>query len=218
MSPERFEKIKDVLNKRQPDITVILDNVHKPHNIAAILRSCDATGIGNIHSTSKNSKIELNLKAASGSNHWVNVNFHNQLSELYKSLSEKKYNIFVANNSENAIDYREVNYTSKTAIVLGAELDGVSDDSLSFADKEIKVPIVGMVESLNVSVTNAVILYEIQRQRKKAGLYDTRRLEINEYDKLLFEFSYPQIASILQNKGSSYPKLDGHGQIISKHN
>ena len=88
---------------------------------------------------------------------------------MYKSLSEKNYNIFVANNSENAIDFREVNYTSETAIVLGAELDGVSDNSLSFADKEIKVPIVGMVESLNVSVTNAVILYEIQRQRKRLG-------------------------------------------------
>ena len=215
MSPERFEKIKDVLNKRQPDVTVILDNVHKPHNIAAILRSCDATGIGNIHSSSKNSKIGLNLKAASGSNHWVNVNFHNQLSELYKSLSEKKYNIFVANNSENAIDYREVNYTSETAIVLGAELDGVSDDSLQFANKEIKVPIVGMVESLNVSVTNAVILYEIQRQRKEAGLYKSRRLSIKKYENLLFELSYPEVAAILQKKGSPYPKLDKFGQIIS---
>jgi tRNA (guanosine-2'-O-)-methyltransferase len=215
MSPERFEKIKDVLNKRQPDVTVILDNVHKPHNIAAILRSCDATGIGTIHARSKNSKIGLNLKAASGSNHWVKVYFHNQLSELYKTLLEKNVNIFVANNSEGAIDYREVNYTSETAIVLGAELDGVSNDSLSFADREIKVPIVGMVESLNVSVTNAVILYEIQRQRKEAGLYKSRRLSINEYEKLLFEFSYPEVARILQKKGSPYPKLDKFGQIIS---
>ena len=215
MSPERFEKIKDVLNKRQPDLTVILDNVHKPHNIAAILRSCDATGIGTIHAKSKSLKVGLNLKAASGSNNWVNVNFYNELFELYKSLSEKNYNIFVANNSEGAIDFREVSYTSETAIVLGAELDGISNDSLSFADKEIKVPIVGMVESLNVSVTNAVILYEIQRQRKEAGLYKSRRLSINEYEKLLFEFSYPEVATILQKKGSPYPKLDKFGQIIS---
>ena len=215
MSPERFQKIKDVLNKRQPDVTVILDNVHKPHNIAAILRSCDATGIGSIHSRAKNSQVGLNLKAASGSNHWVNVNFHNQLSELYKSLLKKNYNIFVANNSENAVDFREVTYTSETAIVLGAELDGVSKDSLSFAEKEIKVPIAGMVESLNVSVTNAVILYEIQRQREEAGLFKSRRLSINEYKNLLFEFSYPEVAAILQKKGSPYPKLDKFGQIIS---
>jgi tRNA (guanosine-2'-O-)-methyltransferase len=215
MSPERFEKIKDVLNKRQPDVTVILDNVHKQHNTAAILRSCDAAGIGNIHSRLKSSKIGLNLKAASGSNHWVNVYYHKKLSELYKSLSEKNYNIFVANNSENAIDFREVTYTSETAIVLGAELDGVSNNSLSFADKEIKIPIVGMVESLNVSVANAVILYEIQRQRREAGLYKSRRLSINEYEKLLFEFSYPEVATILQKQGRPYPKLDKFGQIIS---
>ena len=215
MSPERFEKIKDVLEKRQPDLTVILDNVHKPHNIAAILRSCDATGIGNIHAKSKSSKVGLNLKAASGSNNWVNVNFYNELFDLYESLSEKGYNIFVANNSENAIDFREVSYTSETAIVLGAELDGVSDNSLQFANKEIKIPIVGMVESLNVSVTNAVILYEIQRQRKEAGLYKSRRLSIKKYENLLFELSYPEVAAILQKKGSPYPKLDKFGQIIS---
>ena len=72
-----------------------------------------------------------------------------------------------------------------------------------------------MVESLNVSVTNAVILYEIQRQRKEAGLYKFRRLSINEYEKQLFEFSYPKVATILQKKGRPYPKLDKFGQIIS---
>ena len=215
MSPERFEKIKEVLNKRQPGLTVILDNVHKPHNIAAIIRSCDATGIGSIHVRSKSSKIRLKLKAAAGSNKWVNVNFHNDIFKLYKLLSEKSYNIFVANNSENAIDFREVDYTNETAIVLGAELDGVSNDSLPFADREIKIPISGMVESLNVSVTNAVILYEIQRQRKKAGLYENRGLGTIEYEKLLFEFSYPEVARILRKKGSPYPKLDKFGQIIS---
>ena len=214
MSPERFEKIKEVLNKRQTGLTVILDNVHKPHNISAIIRSCDATGIGSIHARSKSSSIRLKLKAAAGSNKWVNVHFHNDLFKLYKSLSENNYNIFVANNSENAIDFREVDYTSETAIVLGAELDGVSNDSLSFANREIKVPIVGMVESLNVSVTNAVILYEIYRQRKEAGLYETRGLDIIEYEKLLFEFSYPEVASILKKNGSDYPKLDQFGQIL----
>ena len=215
MTPKRFEKIKNVLNKRQHDLTVILDNVHKPHNIAAIIRSCDATGIGTIHAKCKNSKIGLNLKAASGSNQWVNVKIHDTLSELLNSLLKDNYKIFVANNSKNAIDFREVNYTSKTAVVLGAELNGVSRESLLFAREEIKIPMIGMVESLNVSVANAVILYEIQRQRKKAGLYENKRLEISEYNKLLFELTYPEVASVLENKGRSYPKLDRYGQIIS---
>ena len=215
MTPERFEKIKTILNKRQPDLTVVLDNVHKPHNIAAILRSCDAVGISSIHAKSKNSQIGLNLKAASGSNHWVNVNVHDNLSELFQSIAKDDCTICVANNSMNAIDFRDVDYTRPTAIILGAELDGVSKDSISFANQEIKIPMNGMVESLNVSVANAVILYEIQRQRKEAGLYDFKRLKKNDYDKLLFEFSYPEVAKILKKEGKPYPELDETGQIIS---
>jgi len=215
MTPERFEKIKTILNKRQPDLTVVLDNVHKPHNIAAILRSCDAVGISNIHAKSKNSQIGLNLKAASGSSHWVNVHVHSDLSELFQSIAKDDCTICVANNSINAIDFRAVDYTSPTAIILGAELDGVSKDSISFANQEIKIPMNGMVESLNVSVANAVILYEIQRQRKEAGLYDFKRLKKNDYDKLLFEFSYPEVAKILKKEGKPYPELDETGQIIS---
>jgi len=215
MTPERFEKIQNVLKKRQPDVAVILDNIHKPHNIAAILRSCDATGIGNIHARSKSTQIGVNLKAASGSNHWVKVHVHSDLTELYHSLKKDNYKVFVANNSKKAVDFREVDYTKPTAIVLGAELDGVSDNSVHFANQEIAIPLNGMVESLNVSVANAVILFEIQRQRQEAGLYDSKRLNEMEYQSLLFEFSYPEAASVLRKKGAEYPQLDKKGQIIS---
>ena len=215
MTPERFEKIKNVLKKRQPDVTVILDNVHKPHNLAAILRSCDATGIGSIHARSKNDQIGINLKAASGSNHWVKVDVHNDLTRLYQSLKKKGHNIFVANNSKKAVDFREVDYTGSCAIVLGAELDGLSDNSVDYASQEVKIPINGMVDSLNVSVANAVILYEMQRQRLKAGLYESTRLTKEAYHKLLFEFSYPEVALVFRKKSAKYPKLDDYGQIVS---
>ena len=215
MTPERFEKIKNVLKKRQPDVTVILDNVHKPHNLAAILRSCDATGIGTIHARSKNDQIGVNLKAASGSNHWVMVDVHNDLTRLYQSLKKKGHNIFVANNSKKAVDFREVDYTGSCAIVLGAELDGLSDNSVDYASQEVKIPMNGMVDSLNVSVANAVILYEMQRQRLKAGLYESTRLTKEAYHKLLFEFSYPEVALVFRKKSAKYPKLDDYGQIIS---
>ena len=215
MTPERFEKIKNVLKKRQPDVRVILDNVHKPHNLAAILRSCDATGIGSIHARSKNDQIGINLKAASGSNHWVKVDVHNDLTRLYQSLKKKGHSIFVANNSKKAVDFREVDYTGSCAIVLGAELDGLSDNSVDYASQEIKIPINGMVDSLNVSVANAVILYEMQRQRLKAGLYESTRLTKEAYHKLLFEFSYPEVALVFRKKSAKYPKLDDYGQIIS---
>ena len=215
MTPERFQKIKDILNKRQPDLTVIMDNVHKPHNLAAIIRSCDAVGIGEIHGISSNEqKVGVNLKSASGSNHWVNLHIHHSVPNVISELKQNGFTIYAANGSEKAVDYRKVDYTKPTAIVLGAELDGISKETLYRVDGKIKIPMQGMVENLNVSVANAVILFEAQRQRLQAGLYEKCRLDKNTVEKLLFEFSYPEAAKVYQSKGETYPELDGEGQII----
>ena len=216
MTPERFQKIKNVLDKRQPDLTIVMDNVHKPHNLAAIIRSCDAIGIGHIHGISKNhDKVGVNLKAASGSNHWVRLHTHTNKRKLFANLKDKGHTIFAANNSAKAIDFRTADFTNASTIILGAELDGVSDEAIELSDQEIKIPMNGMVESLNVSVANAVILFEIQRQRKRANLYKKRQIDDDEYERLLFEFSYPEVAQILNKKGESYPKLDENGQVIA---
>ncbi len=203
MTPERFQKIKNVLDKRQPDLTIVMDNVHKPHNLAAIIRSCDANKVG------------VNLKAASGSNHWVRLHTHTNKRKLFANLKDKGHTIFAANNSAKAIDFRTADFTNASTIILGAELDGVSDEAIELSDQEIKIPMNGMVESLNVSVANAVILFEIQRQRQRANLYKKRQIDNYEYERLLFEFSYPEVAQILNKKGESYPKLDENGQVIA---
>ena len=216
MTPERFQKIKDILIKRQPDLTVVLDNVHKPHNLAAIIRSCDAVGISDIHGISSNEqKVSVNLKSASGSNHWVNLHIHHSIPNVISELKQSGFSIYAANDSTKAIDYRKVDYTKPSVIVLGAELDGISPETLDAVDEEIKIPMQGMVESLNVSVANAVILFEAQRQRLKVGLYEKCRLDKNTFEKLLFEFSFPEAAKVYQSKGEPYPELDTEGQIIS---
>ena len=215
MTPERFQKIKDILIKRQPDLTVVLDNVHKPHNLAAIIRSCDAVGISDIHGISSNEqKVGVNLKSASGSNHWVNLHIHHSVPNAISELKQSGFSIYAANDSAKAIDYRKVDYTKPSVIVLGAELDGISPETLDAVDDEIKIPMQGMVESLNVSVANAVILFEAQRQRLKVGLYEKCRLDTSTFEKLLFEFSYPEAAKVYQSKGEPYPELDTEGQII----
>ncbi|SVB33251.1 uncharacterized protein METZ01_LOCUS186105 [marine metagenome] len=215
MTPERFQKIKDILNKRQPDLTVVMDNVHKPHNLAAIIRTCDAVGIGDIHGVSTNEqKVGVNLKSASGSDHWVNLHIHDSTSSIIRTLKKDDLSIYAANDSKAAVDYRRIDYTKPTAIILGAELDGISQDTLDGADGEIKVPMQGMVESLNVSVANAVVLFEAQRQRLQAGHYDTCRLENDVYEKLLFEFAYPEAAKVMRSKEEPYPELDHDGAII----
>ena len=215
MSPERFQKIRDVLNRRQPDLTIIMDNVHKPHNLAAIIRSCDAVGIGDIHGISSNErKVGTNLKSAAGSNHWVHLHIHNSITTVLSKLRSAGFFIYAANTSERAKDYRSIDYTEPTAMIFGAELDGISPGILSQMDGEIMIPLDGMVASLNVSVAAAVILFEAQRQRKKAGLYQKNRLDDNTYNKLLFEFSYPDVAKHCQESGLSYPALDKDGYII----
>ena len=216
MTPERFQKIKDILNKRQPDLTVVLDNIHKPHNLAAIIRSCDAVGVSDIHGISSNEqKVGVNLKSASGSNHWVNLHIHHSVPNVISELKQSGFSIYAANDSAKAIDYRKIDYTKPSVIVLGAELDGISPETLDMVDEEIKIPMQGMVESLNVSVANAVILFEAQRQRLQAGLYEKCRLDKNTVEKLLFEFSYPEAAKVYQSTGEPYPELDTEGQIIS---
>jgi len=217
MTPKRFEKIKSILNKRQPDLTVIMDNVHKPHNLAAIIRSCDSIGIGSIYGISpKNKNIGVNLKSASGSNRWVNLKIYKNITSIISKLKDQSFSIYAANNSNAAINYDKINFKKPSAIILGSELEGLSKQSLKLVDKEIKVPMQGMVESLNVSVANAVILFEAQRQRLKAGLYKKCRLNKKIYEKLLFEFSYPDVAKTLKNQGHPYPKLDDEGYIIKK--
>ena len=148
MTPERFQKIKDILIKRQPDLTVVLDNVHKPHNLAAIIRSCDAVGISDIHGISSNEqKVSVNLKSASGSNHWVNLHIHHSIPNVISELKQSGFSIYAANGSTKAIDYRKVDYTKPSVIVLGAELDGISPETLDAVDEVIKIPMQGMVES-----------------------------------------------------------------------
>ena len=215
MTPQRFKKIKKVLNKRQPDLSIIMENVHKPHNLAAIIRSCDAVGIGDVHGISSNEKkIGANLKSAAGSNRWVHLHIHSSINQIFSNMRKKGFTIYAANTSERARDYRSIDYTAKTVIILGAELDGVSELTLKKIDNEIMIPMQGMVSSLNASVAAAIILFEAQRQREKKGLYKKCRLDKNTYRKLLFELSYPDIAMHYKKKGQLYPDIDEKGYII----
>ena len=132
------------------------------------------------------------------------------------NLKAKGHTLYLANQSSKSINFRKVDYTKPCTVILGAELDGVSREALRLADYGIIIPMYGMVNSLNVSVANALILFEIQRQREKKGFYKKRRLRDDDYQRLLFEFSYPKIASIYRKRGQNYPNLDSEGQIITK--
>ena len=211
MTPERYTKIKQVLNTRQTDLTVIMDNVHKPHNFNAIIRTCDAVGIADVQYVPVKKGYRLLNYYAKGSQKWVQAHKHNDFPTVAHEFQTKGYQLLAAHFSDTAIDYREVDYTKPTAIVLGTELDGISEQTASIVDKHIVVPMQGMVASLNVSVASAVILFEAQKQRLAAGMYDQRFLDDDRYNKLLFEWCYPRIARMFRDKGEAYPALDEQG-------
>jgi tRNA (guanosine-2'-O-)-methyltransferase len=214
MTPERFNKIKQVLSNRQLDLTVIMDNIHKPHNFNAIVRTCDAIGIQDVHYVPvKEGYRQLNYYAK-GSQKWVEAHRCEDFPTVAREFQAKGYQLLAAHFSEQAIDYRQIDYTQPTAIVMGTELAGISDATAAIVDKHIVVPMHGMVASLNVSVASAVILFEAQKQRMAAGMYQNRSMADARYNKLLFEWSYPRIARMYRDKNEAYPPLDDEGYFI----
>tara|TARA_B110000114_G_scaffold170731_1_gene195805 strand:- start:433 stop:1140 length:708 start_codon:yes stop_codon:yes gene_type:complete len=215
MTPERHQRIKDMLDKRQPDLTVCMEGVHKTHNLAAVVRTCDAVGLSDVHAIWKNEQMRVSGGSAAGSQNWIDVHSYSKTEDAINMLKAQGMQILVTNLSDTAVDFREIDYTKPTAIILGQEKFGASDIALAMADQDIVIPMVGMVQSLNVSVACSVVLYEAQRQRQIAGMYNNARLPEQRRQKVLFQGGHPIFAEACQRKGLPYPEIDEEGQIVA---
>lgn len=214
MTVARFHKIRRVLSLRQPDLTVLAENVHKPHNLSAMLRSCDAVGIGIVHAVNPTGGVPTYGPTSASAEKWVELQVHPTLSDAYRTIKAQGMQLLAAHFSDRAIDYREADYTRPSCILFGNEKDGVSAQAAGLADAHIVIPMYGMVPSLNVSVAAAVILFEAQRQRRAAGLYDTPRLSPEAIAEKTFCWLYPKQAALLRSKGLPFPALDEDGNIV----
>jgi tRNA (guanosine-2'-O-)-methyltransferase len=215
MTPERLARINTMLDKRQPDLTVCMEGVHKAHNLAAVVRTCDAIGVSDVHAVWKSEEAEVRGGSAAGSQNWLDVHSHYKTADAIAQLKAQGMQVLVTNLSDNAVDFREIDYTKPTAIILGQEKFGASDIALAHADQDIVIPMVGMVQSLNVSVACSVVLYEAQRQRAAAGMYDKPRLSNERRQRTLFEGGHPIFAEACQRKGLPYPEINEEGQIVA---
>ncbi|WP_261456073.1 tRNA (guanosine(18)-2'-O)-methyltransferase TrmH [Serratia ficaria] len=217
MSPERYARICEMLATRQPDLTVCLEQVHKPHNVSAIIRTADAVGVHQVHAVWPTTRMRTLVSSAAGSNSWVNVKTHRTISDAVGHLKAQGMQILATNLSARAVDFREVDYTRPTCVLLGQEKTGITEEALALADQDIVIPMIGMVQSLNVSVASALILYEAQRQRQNAGLYRRERsmLDKEEQQRLLFEGGYPVLANVAKRKGLPRPHIDEQGQVVA---
>ena len=213
--PERFNRIRSVLNKRIENLTVLVEAVSKPHNLSAILRTCDAAGVYNANFICAKDQVKTFNSTAQGSQKWVNLINHPTSSAAILSLKKKGFKLFGTSLNSKSRDYRELDYSSNTCFVLGAEKWGLSETLIKEVDESIFIPMSGMVQSLNVSVAASILLFEAIRQRELKGLIPRNGEGLNpkEYENKLFEWSYPELIDSYKKYGKTYPKLNENGEI-----
>ncbi len=214
MSEARYNRIRELLSKRQPDLTLFLEEVNKPHNVSAVIRTADAVGIHRIHAVAKGER-SLRKGTAMGSQIWVDTQFHENSTEAVSHLKSLGMQVLVTHLDDNAVDFRTIDYTQPTAIIMGQEKFGATEEAVALADQSIIIPMVGMVQSLNVSVAAATILYEAQRQRNNAKMYSTCRLPEQEAQKILFEGGFPILHKICIERNLPFPFINENGEIAA---
>lgn len=186
ITPERAARLESVLRKRQPTLTVVFENVHDPHNVSAVIRSCDAVGVMEAHGIYTGHQVfpELEKKSSAGARKWVDVQVHDSVLSCYDQLHKNGFKIYTTHMSSDAVGLYDLDLTQKIALVFGNEHEGVTQEARDLADGNFLIPQVGIVQSLNISVACAVSLYEAYRQREKAGMYANVQLDPERLDSL----------------------------------
>lgn len=191
MTPERQEKLMKVLHRRQPDLTVILENVFDPHNISAVMRTCDAVGIHEIFVL--NTRIprhsKFGARSSSSAYKWLTIHQFEDMETCIKAVRSRYDYIYTTHLATNAVSLYELDLTQKTALVFGNERTGCSEEIIAKADGNFLIPQEGIIQSLNISVACAVTIYEAYRQKKQAGHYDNARLPLDQQKQLMKNWS-----------------------------
>ncbi len=176
---KRTQKISSVVSTRQFSLRVVIENIHDPHNVSAIFRTCDAVGVPKVSLVyNKEPFPKIGKKSSASAFKWVDKEKFKTVDECYSNLREHGFAIYASALMEHSKNLYDLDLTKKCAIVLGNEHRGVSEEAANKADEIFLIPMYGMVQSLNVSVAGAVVLYEALRQRLKNGMYEMN--EINE--------------------------------------
>ena len=195
MTPARKDRLISVLNKRQGNLTVVLENVFDPHNISAVMRTCDAVGIQDIFvlNTRLPSHKKWGSKSSSSAHKWLSIHQYTRAEECFAVVRRQYPRIMATHLSKDATPLYEIDFTQSIALVFGNEHEGVSADIRSLCDGELIIPQVGMIQSLNISVACAVVLYEAFRQKEKAGHYLQRNLPDIQFEKIWTDWDRREI-------------------------
>ena len=195
MNQRRLEKFERVVACRQPDLTVILENVWDSHNVGAVLRSCDSVGIKEIFVLNTEEKLVdqqelvVGKRTSMGTSKWVDVHYYTDSEACFQHVRKNTPTILGTHLSEQSQELYKLDLTQPVALLFGNEMLGISEKVLAMCDGNFNIPQVGMAESLNVSVACALSVYEAFRQRKAKGYYgDNLRMPENMKIQLLNEY------------------------------
>lgn len=187
---KRIEKIKWVLSKRQPSFHIVIENIHDPHNVSAIFRTCDAAGVPKVSLIYNVEKFpKIGKKSSASAYKWVERDKYKSVDECYSKLRDEKFIIYASSLNSDAKVLYELDFTKKIAVVFGNEHRGLSVEAEEFADEKFFIPMYGMVQSLNVSVSAAISIYEAVRQRSLSGKYDKSEMSSKQLKILIEEWS-----------------------------
>ena len=192
MTPERKEKLLTVLKKRQTDLTVVLENIFDPHNISAVMRTCDAVGVQEVYVL--NTKIPMHKnwgpRSSSSAAKWLTVKQFENAEECFYEVRKKYSKILTTHLSSDAVSLHTIDFTKSIALIFGNEHSGVSEEIRKLADGNFVIPQAGIIRSLNISVACAVTLYEAYRQKNLVGHYDKQKLDNGLFNELFTDWGF----------------------------
>lgn len=170
----RIERMREVAARRQLDLQVVIDHVHDPHNASAILRTSDGFGLQTINLLYAREEFpEISNPVAAYTKRWMSIRRFEDARTLVEALHADGLRVLATDLAPGTIDYREVDWTRPHAVVFGNEHRGCTPEVIALADASIAIPMQGMAQSFNVSVSAGIILGEAFRQRATAGMYGT---------------------------------------------
>lgn len=211
MTDQRRTRLREVAYRRQTNFTVILENVHDPHNVSAVLRSCEAVGIAEVFILYTEKELQeefltLGKKTSAGARKWLTVNYYTGMDNCFRAVRSRYKHIYATHMSEDAVSLHELDLTESVALLFGNEHDGVSAEALARTDGNFLIPQVGMVQSLNISVACAVSVYEGLRQREAKGFYGEQNPTSPAVQEAIFQDYLRRHEE--RAKGKKVPRLD----------
>ncbi len=190
MTPERYNRLTKVLSNRQPDLTVILENVFDPHNVSAVMRTCDAVGIQDVYIL--NNRIpptkKWGYRSSSTASEWLSIHQFSDAEACFDEVRRKYKKIYTTHLDEDSVEIYDLDLTESIALVFGNETFGVGEEIRKYSNGNFLIPQVGIIKSLNISVACAVTLYEAFRQKKIKGHYSESRMSETDFENLKDEW------------------------------